>query len=125
MPTPLNAFGQILSQGSGYIHSGDPSTFLKAFLGSKLSKQDDSGSFSIDPRSGSVELQNNRGWGVNVNPITKTVQGNFRFGAGTDPSFGRSPEQALDEALGVPQPTVKPPVQDWQDLWLQKNPNYQ
>jgi hypothetical protein len=124
MPNPLNSFGQILEQGSGYVHQGDPNVFLKAFLGNKLSKEDETGSFSLDPRTGSVELQNKHSWGIGFSPVTKTVQGNFRFG-GENTSMGRSPEQALDEALGVPQPEIKPTVNDWQDLWRQRNPNYQ
>jgi hypothetical protein len=123
MPNFLNSFGQILEQGSGSVHQGSPQRFLEAFLGNKISKKDESGSFSFDPRTGSVELQNNRGWGISASPLTKTVQGNFRFG-GDRFSMGRSPEQALDEALGVPQLQEKTVPQNWQELWLKKNPNY-
>lgn len=124
MPNFLSSIGQALQQGAEAIQPGDTGTFLKAFLGRQLRKEDESGSFSIDPRSGAVDLRSNKGWGIGFNPLTKTVQGDFKIG-GSDSSAGRSPEQALDEALGIQREVQESPINDWQDLWARRNPNYQ
>jgi hypothetical protein len=123
MPQLINSLGQVISEASRSIHGQNPDVgnFLKAFIGGQLQKEDDTGTLTVDPMSGSIGVKNRKGFGVMVSP--DGVSADFRFG-GDRSTPGRSPEAALDEALGIEPEPMEPVVEDWQDLWLQRNPNY-
>lgn len=87
-------------QMGGYHHP-DSKVFLDAFLGNRLQKKDDTGSFSISPLTGDVELESPGGFKLTASPIGRSIQGQFRFGGPDRSVQSRSPEAALDAALGI------------------------
>ena len=72
--------------------------FLDAFSG-KIRKQDETGSFSLGPEGVTLSNRDNS-LRFNANPIAKSASLDFKIG-GPSSIVGRSPEQALDEALGM------------------------
>lgn len=108
------------------LYGGPGKKFLDAFLGGRIEKEDETGRFAVNPLTGDVELESPGGFTVTANPVRREVEGRFQFGGADRNLIGRSPEQALDEALGIsPVQAPESPVEDWQDLWLKRNPNYQ
>ena len=126
MPQFLNSVGSAVTEASKYMYPGEAKKFLDAFVGNQLERSDETGTFRLNPVTGDVELESPGGFKLSGSPIQKRIEGQFRFG-GPDPTIvGRSPESALDEALGIEPPVMEEaPPQDWQDLWRMRNPNYQ
>lgn len=96
----LDAGGNVLREASPYLY-GDGKTFLDAFVGRNIRKEDETGSVTINPLSGDLQIQTPRGLGLNVSPRGKSIEGSFSFGGPDTSIVSREPSQALDEALGV------------------------
>ena len=100
MPQFLEGVSNIIGNAAPNVYNREGKTFLDAFLGNRLEKQDESGRFSISPLTGDVELESPGGFKLSASPIQRSVQGSFRFGGPDTNIVGRAPEQALNEALG-------------------------
>ena len=100
MPQVFNTAGTVLREASPYLY-GDGKTFLDAFVGRNIRKEDETGSVTINPLSGDLQIQTPRGLGLNVSPRQKSIEGSFNFGGPDQSIVGREPSQALDEALGI------------------------
>jgi hypothetical protein len=126
MPQFLNNAGALVGEASKYMYQGEPKRFLDAFVGNQIERTDESGTLRLNPLSGDVELESPGGFKLSASPLQRRVEGTFRFGGPDTSIVGRSPESALDEALGIEPPAMKEPApQDWQDIWRMRNPNYQ
>lgn len=101
MPQFLEGLGRVMENAQSNVHHPDAKVFLDAFLGNKLRKSDETGSFGINPLTGDVEIETPGGFKLMASPVGKSVQGEFRFGGPDRTIKSRSPKQALDEALGI------------------------
>ena len=101
MPQFLEGFGKVMENAHSNVHHSDAKVFLDAFLGNRLKKSDETGSFGINPLTGDVEIESPGGFKWMASPVGKSVQGEFRFGGPDRTVKSRSPEEALDAALGI------------------------
>jgi len=101
MPQFLSNLGSVLGNASQHVHAGEGKKFLDAFVGNQLERSDETGTFRLNPLTGSVELESPGGFKLSASPVERSVQGNFRFGGPDTSIVGRDPSQALDEALGT------------------------
>lgn len=101
MPQFLNGVGSVLENAHSNVHHPDAKVFLDAFLGNKLKKSDETGSFSVNPLTGDVEIESPGGFKLMASPVGRSVQGEFRFGGPDRTIKARSPQAALDAALGI------------------------
>jgi len=126
MPQFLTNVGSAVGEASKYMYPGEAKKFLDAFVGNQLERTDETGSFRVNPLTGDVELESPGGFKLSGSPVQRRIEGQFRFGGPDSRIVGRSPESALDEALGIEPPMMEEPApEDWQDLWRMKNPSYQ
>ena len=101
MPQFIEGLGNVIKEASPYVHHPEAKTFLDAFVGNRIEKQDESGAFRINPLTGDVELESPGGFKLKASPVQRSVEGSFRFGGSDTSIVGRDPKQALNEALGV------------------------
>lgn len=101
MPQFLSSVGSVVENASQHFHSGEGKRFLDAFLGNQLERSDETGTFRLNPLTGSVELESPGGFKLSASPVEGRIQGDFRFGGPNTSIVGRDPKQALDEALGT------------------------
>lgn len=102
MPVPVTKFQDLLNAVTenpeyftpGYtkqsvLYKGAPGQILNAFKafvpgqGGMLTHADKTGMFGISPLSGQMTLKSTNGWGLDVNPMAKSVgfnKGNFAIG---------------------------------------------
>ena len=97
----LEGFGKVMENAHSNVHHSDTKAFLDAFLGNRLGKSDETGSFGLNPLTGDVEIKSPGGFKLMASPLGKSVQGEFKFGGPDRTIKSRSPEEALDAALGI------------------------
>lgn len=123
MPQFVEGLGNVIGEASPHIHGKD---FLDAFLGNRIKKEDETGTFAVSPLTGEVELESPGGFKLKANPVQRSVHGSFRFG-GPDTSIKRGdPEQVLNQALGInPKMQYGPePLSEGRRLMLQEIDEY-
>jgi hypothetical protein len=101
MPGFIDNLGRVVGEASTNVHNPEGKTFLDAFLGNRLEKKDESGSFAVNPLTGDVELNSPGGFGLSASPMQRRVEGRFKIG-GPDASIRQSevlPYQGVENPM--------------------------
>lgn len=121
MPQFLQGVGNIVQNAASNVQHPEGKTFLDAFLGNRIEKEDESGRFGFNPLTGEVEIETPGGFKLSGNPRMRSIQAQFKFG-GPDPSIRQSevlPEPSVNE--------VSPARQEAEtllDAYRQSNPTW-